>query len=443
MEGRRAVELAPGHISDLLAIHERFPERYPHLLASHGEAEGRYDILFAYPRRCLTLGPRAGFAECAEFFSGLDLRLSANVVSEAPGPVDLPFLYGYFLYFSYELIVGFEPRLGRLKRPGAPLAWVQEFDGSVVRDHKTQTSYVTARNRETANAIRHDLLGIRDRDRSDYAVEQIEEDDPREYLEGIRAVKRYIAAGDIFQANLSRGYRARVSGRAPAPAIMRALRMHNPAPFSALAHIGSTAIISASPERLMTIQGGRIVTRPIAGTTARSGGSEEDESARQALWRHPKERAEHIMLVDLERNDIGRLCVPGTVRVAKLMDIESYATVHHLVSTIEGRLRSGIRFSAIIASLFPGGSITGCPKLRSLEVLSELEPTARGPYTGSLGYVNQDGKIDLNILIRTIVLTGERLDWRVGGGIVMDSDPQQELEETRAKAAGLLRALHA
>ncbi len=438
------MELAPEHITDLLAVHARFPERYPHLLASHGEAEGRYDILFAYPKRCLTLGPRAGLAECAEFFRNLDQHLSARV-THACEPAKLPFLYGYFLYFSYELIAGFEPRLARLKRPSLPLAWVQEFDGAVIRDHKTKTSYVTARNRETAGAIRHDLQGIgtQDRDASDCIVRQIEEDDPREFLEKVGAVKRYIAAGDIFQANLSRGYRAHISGQAPALALMRALTIHNSAPFSALAHIGSATVISASPERLMAIQEDRIVTRPIAGTSARFPGSEDDENARQTLWQHPKERAEHIMLVDLERNDIGRLCIPGTIRVTKLMDIESYATVHHLVSTIEGQLRPDIRFSAILSSLFPGGSITGCPKLRSLEILSELEPAARGPYTGSLGYVNEDGNIDLNILIRTIVMVGERLEWRVGGGIVMDSDPQQELEETRAKAAGLLRALHA
>lgn len=436
------MELAPQHISDLLAIHACFPERYPHLLLSHGEAEGRYDILFAYPRRSLTLGPRSGLAQCTEFFRDLDQRLPARV-TPAQEPTDLPFYYGYFLYFSYELIAGFEPRLARLKRPNIPLAWVQEFDGAVIRDHKTQTSYVTARNRETADAIGRDLQGIRERDAWDWVVGPVEEDDPREFLEGVRAVKRYIAAGDIFQANLSRGYQARVTGRAPAAGILKALRAHNPAPFSALAHIGPATLISASPERLMTVQGARIVTRPIAGTSPRGASPEDDETARQTLRQHPKERAEHIMLVDLERNDIGRLCVPGTVRVTKLMDIESYATVHHLVSTIEGKLRPDIRFSAIIASLFPGGSITGCPKLRSLEILSELERAARGPYTGSLGYMNQDGAIDLNILIRTIVMAGERLDWRAGGGIVMDSDPEQELAETRAKAAGLLRALHA
>ena len=440
MEGGLAVERAPAHITDLLAIHERFPHRYPHLLASHGETEGRYDILFAYPRRCLTLDSRSGPTECAEFFRGLDERMSTGVTA-GPETTVLPFIYGHFLYFSYELIAGFEPRLQSLKRPCMPLAWVQEFDGSVTWDHKTKTSYLTARNRETANAIRDDLQKIEGQQELDYAVQQVEEDDPRDYLEGIRAVKRYIAAGDIFQANLSRGYRARIVGHAPAAAVMRALGTHNPAPFSALAHIGAATIISASPERLMMVQGDRIVTRPIAGTSARPTRPEEDEIAKVTLRQHPKERAEHIMLVDLERNDIGRLCVPGTVRVTKLMDIESYATVHHLVSTIEGRLRRDIRFSAILSSLFPGGSITGCPKLRSIEVLAELEPVARGPYTGSLGYVNQDGNIDLNILIRTIVMTGERLDWRVGGGIVMDSDPQQELEETRAKAAGLLRAL--
>lgn len=438
MHRQGAVRPAPAAIVDLLDVHESFPERYPHLLSSGGHAGGRYDILLAHPHPPRVLDGQATRGECLAFFEGLDAEIAANRITHDH---DLPFLFGHFVYFSYELIAGFEPRL-TLKRPtDIPLAWAQAFDGAVIRDHLNRTTHIGARTVFIADAIHLDLQALRSLPKQKLTVTELSEDPPGDYVKNIERIRAYIAAGDIFQANLSRGYSAKVSPGTRSASVMRGLRQHNPAPFSALAHMGSTAILSASPERLMKIRGEQITTEPIAGTIARGVDSKRDQEATYILRQHPKEQAEHIMLVDLERNDLGRLCVPGSVQVKQLMAVESYATVHHLVSSIQGTLRTPVRLATLIASLFPGGSITGCPKWRCMEILSELEPHPRGPYTGSLGYINERGDIDLNILIRTMVMRGQDLCWRVGGGIVADSEAQQEVAETRAKAAGLLRAL--
>ena len=191
----------------------------------------------------------------------------------------------------------------------------------------------------------------------------------------------------------------------------------------------------------MRVRDGVVDTRPIAGTRPRSAERSEDQALSAELLGHPKERAEHVMLIDLERNDLGRICVPGTVEVNEFMALESYAHVHHIVSNVRGRLRPGVGPGEIIRALFPGGTITGCPKVRCMEIIAELEREGRGPYTGSMGYLNRDGSMDLNILIRTLVRDGDRLCLRAGAGIVADSEPERELEETRAKARGLLLAL--
>ena len=194
------------------------------------------------------------------------------------------------------------------------------------------------------------------------------------------------------------------------------------------------------PERLVSVRGDVVETRPIAGTRARVAG--DDDTARiRELVGHPKERAEHVMLIDLERNDLGRVCVAGSIEVDELMTVESYAHVHHIVSNVRGRLRDGITPGAVIAATFPGGTITGCPKVRCMQIIAELEGTGRGAYTGAMGWLNRDGDMDLNILIRSAEVDGDMLRFRTGAGIVIDSDPGRELDETRAKARGLLRAL--
>jgi anthranilate synthase component 1 len=189
---------------------------------------------------------------------------------------------------------------------------------------------------------------------------------------------------------------------------------------------------------LVSITDGIIQTRPIAGTRPRSHQPGGDVAETAELAAHPKERAEHVMLIDLERNDLGRVCEAGTVRVDEFMSIESYAHVHHIVSNVSGRLRANATPIDAIRAVFPGGTITGCPKIRCMEIIAELEATGRGAYTGSLGFLGCDGTLDLNILIRTMTLRGRRIDFRAGGGIVADSIPERELEETRAKARGLL-----
>ncbi|MEQ1669069.1 MAG: chorismate-binding protein, partial [Sulfuriferula sp.] len=185
---------------------------------------------------------------------------------------------------------------------------------------------------------------------------------------------------------------------------------------------------------------GHALTRPIAGTHPRHTDAAHDAQIRAELIAHPKERAEHVMLVDLERNDLGRVCVPGTVCVDELMAVASYQHVHHIESTVTGKLRAGLTVAELVLALFPGGTITGCPKIRTMQIIRELEQTPRGAYTGSMGYINLDGDLDLNILIRTLMLSGQELVFSAGAGIVVDSDPARELAETRAKAKGLLRA---
>ena len=223
--------------------------------------------------------------------------------------------------------------------------------------------------------------------------------------------------------------------------IYRRLRRSNPGPFSALFRFEDFAVVSSSPERLVASDGHRVSSRPIAGTRPRGAGPAEDEALIGDLLANEKERAEHVMLIDLERNDLGRVCVGGSVKVDEFMSVESYAHVHHIVSNVSGEIRPECSVVDLLRAVFPGGTITGCPKFRCMQIIAELEKEGRGAYTGSMGYINRDGSADFNILIRTMSVNGALLHFRSGAGIVADSDPQRELAETRAKAEGLLRAL--
>lgn len=430
MVDRATIQPVVATPADLLALHAHNPGRYPHLLASGGG--GRYDILLAWPRPAHVLPANAGAADYRQFLAAI----SSAIVDD--GACDLPFVYGQFLYLGYELAALLEPRL-HLPPPSGPLAYAERCEGAVIHDRMTGRSYITAIDGDLATATAHDLTMPRPVPPAD-VLHGLQEEDPQLYIERIARVKAYIRAGDIFQANLSRRYSVHVPAAMAPASLMAALMAANPAPHAALTTLGGTHILCASPERLVEVRGRQIRTVPIAGTAARGRDADADRQRGRRLSRHPKERAEHIMLVDLERNDLGRICQGGTVCVPRLMARESYATVHHLVSEVRGVLRDDITIGDIIAALFPGGTITGCPKLRAIEILAELEAAPRGPYTGSLGYINYNGDLDLNILIRTAVLEGETLWWRVGGGIVADSDPRRELAETQAKAAGLRRA---
>jgi len=263
-----------------------------------------------------------------------------------------------------------------------------------------------------------------------------------DYECAVQRVKNYITEGDIFQANIARFWHTPFD-KDDLLALYARLRVVNSAPFSCFVKADALNIISASPERLFSLSSSGIVeTRPIAGTRKRSDGdADADAQLCAELLLSDKERAEHIMLVDLERNDLGRVCEPGSVEVNECMVVEQYATVQHIVSNVRGHLKDDHDVVDVFKAMFPGGTITGCPKVRCMEIIHELEGQARGPYTGSVGYIAWDGSADMNILIRTFWHHNNKLHWAAGAGIVADSNPSHERVETEHKAEGLLRAL--
>jgi para-aminobenzoate synthetase component 1 len=261
-----------------------------------------------------------------------------------------------------------------------------------------------------------------------------------EYLNAVNRVRDYIFAGDIFQANLSQRFEAPIAE--PPWELYCRLRAKNPAPFAAFLDLPGYAVVSASPERFMRVDaGGHVETRPIKGTRPRGIGPEHDAALGRALTESPKDRAENLMIVDLIRNDLSRVCAPGSVRVRELFALERFATVHHLVSTVVGDLVPGADARDLLRASFPGGSITGAPKLRAMEIIAELEPSARGVYCGAIGYWSATGELDTSIAIRTAVAKDGQVYLNAGGGIVADSDAEQEYRETLDKARGLIDAL--
>jgi para-aminobenzoate synthetase component 1 len=264
----------------------------------------------------------------------------------------------------------------------------------------------------------------------------------RGYLDAITRVREYIFAGDIFQSNLSQRFEVPLTEAGWT--IYRRLRTQNPAPFAAYLDFPGVEVLSASPERFLRVDvGGHVETRPIKGTRPRGLGPEHDAALGLVLSESAKDRAENLMIVDLMRNDLSQVCAPGTVRVSELFALEHYATVHHLVSTVLGELVPGKDALDLLRAAFPGGSITGAPKVRAMEIIAELEPSQRGIYCGSIGYWSVTGALDTSIAIRTAVVVGERVCFSAGGGIVADSDPEQEYQETLDKARGMIDALAA
>ena len=442
---------------DLLALQRQAPVRYRLLLESsaHGTAQGRWDLLLVADGDELRLGhdgltrDRHDTPVEGSFLDALDRAWSAErTVRDEPR---WPFRGGWALLLGYELAAQVETVLRLPVAEGVlPVALAVRCPAAVLRDHTTGECIAVA---EPGHAA---LLDTIERDAAAAGVDPLPpwqppstltEDPPSRYTGGVERVLQYLAAGDVFQANLSRGWQARFEQPLPPAALFQRLRENNPAPFAGLFSGGAEgwAVVSASPERLVSVRGDVVETRPIAGTRPRTPG--DDDSARIGeLVGHPKERAEHVMLIDLERNDLGRVCVPGSVEVDELMTVESYAHVHHIVSNVRGRLRDDVTPGQLIAATFPGGTITGCPKVRCMQVIAELEGVGRGSYTGAFGWLNRDSDLDLNILIRSAEVEddasgGSTLRFRTGAGIVADSDPQRELDETRAKARGMLRAL--
>jgi len=425
---------------DLLDLHILAPQRYPHFLESSAPGpQGRYDILFAFPGASIVLRHLDSF----DFLAALDDVWKAEVCADIP-PTPVPFYGGWFLYLGYELAGQIEPTL---KLPtataGLPVACATRFPAAVIVDRHRERGWIVSEQQELIDSIFVDISRLRRREHQ-VAIRplRVTEDDPGQFVRAAARILDYIRDGDVFQVNLSRQWYADWPRNARPADIYRRLRSANPGPFSGLATWGSNALLCSSPERLVEVRGSEVQTRPIAGTRPRSTLRDADQAFSNELMAHPKERAEHIMLIDLERNDLGRIAVPGSVRVSELMVLESYATVHHIVSNVHALRRSDITPADVIRAVFPGGTITGCPKVRCMEIIAELETAARGAYTGSIGYLNRDGNMDLNILIRTMVRSGEQVRWRAGAGIVADSNPALELQETRAKARGMLAAMN-
>jgi len=434
-------------------LNARWRERYPVLLESAAETSplNRYDVLLAGPAECLTLDAHGRLTgptgDAPRFLAALDRWWSAERQRER---IDTPFAGGWFLYLGYELAAEVEPTLA-LTIGTTPRAIAWRMHGAVVFDRQTGTGWLAAEVPQAAQLhaqLQRDLQILGDEaespEPSGAAIDlPIDEEPSARYLAGVEAALAAIARGDVYQANLSRRWRARLKSGVDATDIYRRLRRANPAPFAGVAHLPGFSVLSSSPERLLRVENGSASTRPIAGTRPRGQTRTSDESLRSELRLNEKEQAEHVMLVDLERNDLGRVCRAGTVRVDEYMTIESYTHVHHIVSNVRGELRDDVTPGQAIAAVFPGGTITGCPKIRCIQLLAELEHEPREAYTGSMGYLRLDGDLDLNILIRTITVAGDQLEFRTGAGIVADSLPDAELAETRAKARGLLRALGA
>lgn len=437
----------------LLQLHAANPSRYPVLLqsAAHGEPLGRHDILFAFPQARLSLrgGKLSGAEQGDSFLSALDRDWRRHRVP--PSNAKLPFTGGWFVFLSYEFAQEVEPVLS-LPRAGKQLvAQAIRIPAAIVVRHDDASAWlVVEQDRTRASAsllpqVQADIdalkIGAPANCNAPLLADELVEDAPQRYLEAIERVLEHIRAGDVYQANLSRAWRAQIAAGVQPHDIYEKLRRTNPAPFAALAVLDDLAIVSSTPERLIEVRNGKVSTRPIAGTRPRALDRSDDAEKLRELHSHPKERAEHVMLIDLERNDLGRICEAGSVQVSEFMTLESYQHVHHIVSNIEGRLRDDVTPGQALAAVFPGGTITGCPKVRCMQIIGALEGEPRGAYTGSMGYINRDGSMDFNILIRTLELRDNEVVFRAGAGIVADSVPFKELDETRAKARGLVRAL--
>src|SRR3989338_1552256 len=400
----------------------------------------RYDILAAAPHRTLVLDG-AGT-------QGDPFAMLRNELGRQCAPItDMPFAGGALGYWGYDLarrmmvLPGIAQTIGQL-----PDMAVGIYDWAVVLDHWQHTARLVSHQRfaETAKLLPQILLRLQSNppppsDTFRVYGKVVSNFTPDSYAAAFAAVQDYLRAGDCYQVNLAQRFSAKASGDAFGAYL--ALRCLSPAPYSAFLNLPQAQIMCASPERFVSVQNGKVETRPIKGTRPRSSNAQQDRLLAEELHKHPKDRAENLMIVDLLRNDLGKSCVAGSVRVPKLFEVESFANVHHLVSTVEGRLAAGRDALNVLCDCFPGGSVTGAPKLRAMQIIEQLEPDRRGVYCGAIGYVGFDGNMDSNIAIRTLVYGDGKIDCWAGGGIVADSSMEDEYRETLYKASVMLRLL--
>ncbi len=367
----------------------------------------------------------------------------------------VPFFGGWVGYFGYEAGLGMDS-IAHRRRPARvlPLARFALYDTVVIYDHNSQTWHVGGVDWHATGGIHRPPLA----DRLKRAARRLREAPPPEplepgrtigpppapqmsradYLARVDRIREYIAAGDVYQVNLTQRFSTRTAVR-PIELFRRLCRV-NPAPFAAFLAWDDKAVLSASPERFLDVRGRHVVTQPIKGTRPRVGDPVLDPVRRDELMASEKDRAELNMIVDLLRNDLGRVCRYGSVRVHSAGTLEEHPTVFHRVATITGELADGRTWADLLRAAFPGGSITGAPKIRAMQIIDELEPTPRDVYCGAVGCIGLDGSLSLNVAIRTMVMHGSAVHLYAGGGIVADSEPEAEYEETLAKAAGMIRA---
>ena len=424
---------------------------WPAWLDSGGCA--RYDILTAQPH--ITLVTQGGQTEIkdengvrrsqADPFSLVREQLS-QFVEAIP---DIPFAGGALGYWSYDLARRYH-RLpdAALDAENLPEMAVGIYDWAIIMDHHQSSGRLVSRqcNENTAKLLPKILERLNSASTNSAQVGSFcihgkiaSNLTPEQYKNAFSAIQSFLHAGDCYQVNLAQRYAAHASGDALAAYLQ--LRKLSPAPYSAFLDWPQVQILCASPEQFLKVQQGRVETKPIKGTRPRSTDEVEDKRLAEELLHHSKDRAENLMIVDLLRNDLGKNCQAGSIRVSKLFEVESFANVHHLVSTVEGMLRNGVDALEVLRECFPGGSVTGAPKQRAMEIIEQLEPHKRGIYCGAIGYIGYDGNMDTNIVIRTLVNSGGEMRFWTGGGIVADSQCDAEYQETLDKATAMLEIL--
>ena len=465
---RRAVPHVREFLADTLtplAVYRRLAQgpgaRFLFESVTGGEQVSRFSFLGAAPRELYRL--YAGHLERErdgrlERLAGPPLEALRRVIEGVAGPAGpLPFTGGFVGFFGYDLVRLVERLPNRPRDPfGLPLAVLARFDTVIVFDHAQQRVLAIANEVEgeagTADTERElrrlsELLAAGAPTRAvampaePLAAPRVAGPslDGPAFRAAVARAKEHIAAGDVFQVVLAR--RWTVPCEAGPLALYRALRLVNPSPYMVLLELPEAALVGASPEMLVRKTGHLVATRPIAGTRPRGADADGDRRLAEDLLRDEKERAEHVMLVDLGRNDLGRVALPGSVRVASFMEVERYSHVMHLVSGVEAELEPGRGALDALLACFPAGTVSGAPKIRAMEIIDALEPEARGPYAGAVGYISFSGDLDTCITIRTLVVRGGETSVTAGAGIVADSDPAAEERETESKAAALLQAV--
>ena len=420
---------------DLIGLARCYPKKFPALLASNTKSKktGRFSLLLAKSKKV-----KKAFThqQLGQLLTKIDKKINFQDTD------DLPFYSGWFLYLAYESTALWEKSLKDIQHDKSqPLAVAIRCQSAVIIDHINEEYWLVSDSKKRIKKIKKKIKQLSCTQIKFGKHLNLQPDNVESYIINVNKAKQYIKQGDVYQVNLARNWQVKADHQIDALELYTSLSIHNPAPFAGFLQIKDFAIISSSPERLVKVEQNRIETRPIAGTRPRHKDKIKDQALIDELINHPKEQAEHIMLIDLERNDVGRVSKIGTVKVDELMVVESYAKVHHIVSNIVGQLADNTSYYDVIKATFPGGTITGCPKIRCMQIIDELENAPRGAYTGSMGYITDDGRMDLNILIRTFTLSYNNLSFHAGAGIVYDSIAESEAQESMHKAQALINSL--